>query len=1696
LLLFDQRGKKRPEQLSVGACDLAIFGVVDGRYSVLYDDNFPMQNSYQIDLANYITAYPEGKNADNISYEILTQPANGTIVLGGNNRYASFRPNVGDDGYPLPGVVGHTYDFIYRVSGSTGLVTYDAVVKVKITITNINLPLGIIDNTIIECFTDMGTVNFAPEWKFKTRDIEIRNRFDGFTIPLVGDLNGDGKPEIVAIGIEDYGGTAASLSATASYIYIINGQTGEVITKYPLPRTFSIRGPHHNSPSFMALVDSDRDGMAEIILAYGNAGGNYGKRLVSYEVNENTFNQSIPTTDKSKLTEKWISNEPYDKYVGGNVGSSYYNTAMPLPQIVDIDGDGNAEIVVYNKIYSALDGRLLATLEDLGPASNHYSGSGMSFDQYKQYAFIGRNRKAPASYDNNLNFTAVYDLDFDGKYEVIAGGKVYYDIDLQTGTFRTKLAEGIPYANNPGQLVNIGDGYTTVADLNGDGKPEIIITSHINHSGSTGTIQIQVWDPGLVVSDGSGGWVKAPNPQTTQAVLLAQTNVPYYRVHAQGSMSYVYVGDIDGRMQNGKKYPEITILGARFYATGSSVNNINIPFHPNVKDEISSPINYSSTSVQGALMSWTWDAEATGVEDRLKVSFVLEHEDRSINTGFTLFDFDNDGNQEICYRDEQTLRIISATRPLVRLSDGVDIENGPVRFSQIVKSYTGFEYPVIADIDGDGSADMIVMGALDRDNDARGHIYALQADPTKTAFAPAPKVWNQFMYHPLKINEDLTTPILNKHPLKISYVLEKDAATQQRTYIYNNNITQAVVSAEFDGLLKPVVNTPDAVIEGDMDVENSQMILYITNKGDATLNALTPIRFFRGEVKGDRLLTTLNGQPLPATIGRDVFVGDTLIIKIPVNSINGELGENYVVRVTDASYSSGGIFYDTFGKDENLKECNWADNWQIVGIFVLRDDPVTVQQYTTVEIDLFTNDDFPDGYSPVLTEDMITPMDVINDIGSWKISNNKFIYTAPGEYEKEVVEFRFKMTYEEAGQEFTDSSMIYIFILQSDLGDGMSVCYGEPYTPSLKTSEWNPQFAWYNGFGEYIDGPPTYPMDRDYICYARPKFEGTRPSWAETDYSLVAFPMGKIVIRTIGQGQGEIWQAKWTGLVDSDWQNPANWTRVKNNKEEPIQWVPNSCVDVVLSKDAFYYPTLRTKARTNNIVLEDRAMIAGVHLLQYEQATVELTLKPAEKERYVMWSAPLKGMVTGDYHFRNTLDKPVWGDVYMNYFQAHNPDFEVQPGSVAKDNAFTADFGRLDDKLLLGKGFNIRVLNQDTKATFRFPRTDPTYIDSNNKTYTITRNPAEMYKFIVDGLMDEHGMMDLPVQDDPEYTMLQVVNPFMAYLNAELFLEANANLIEGAYKIWNGNTESNFVTLISRKDGDEDSDEYRFIADETELDELTNGFIPPLQSFFVMKKDPGLLTHLKISAAMTTTQHPDQPSYELRNASIDSGLEMNVLRIRAIQEEYDNMAILYFSPEAMPAYESTQDARKLFNPESPVAVYALTPSQEPLAVYASGDFSQDVRLGLRLKEAGEIVLEFSNMRAFQHNVFLIDHEDDNKIYDLSVNPAPRFNIDRHPTGNSIELNSRFSLHFVENPVGNQIIAQDNEMKVASQNSSLYVTADGLPIQNLQVYNLWGQQVYSSRKSDTQYNIPVKRSQFYIVKGEVNNRIKIVKVISR
>ncbi len=68
-----------------------------------------------------------------------------------------------------------------------------------------------------------------------------------------------------------------------------------------------------------------------------------------------------------------------------------------------------------------------------------------------------------------------------------------------------------------------------------------------------------------------------------------------------------------------------------------------------------------------------------------------------------MFDFNADGKSEIVYRDEDYIYIFT-TQP-----NGTVVKSPPVRCA----SRTSNEYPIVADMDGDGSTEICVACATD-----------------------------------------------------------------------------------------------------------------------------------------------------------------------------------------------------------------------------------------------------------------------------------------------------------------------------------------------------------------------------------------------------------------------------------------------------------------------------------------------------------------------------------------------------------------------------------------------------------------------------------------------------------------------------------------------------------------------------------------------------------------------------------------------------------------------------------------------------------------------------------------------------------------------------------------------------------------------------------------------------------------------
>ena len=177
------------------------------------------------------------------------------------------------------------------------------------------------------------------------------------------------------------------------------------------------------------------------------------------------------------------------------------------------------------------------------------------------------------------------------------------------------------------------DGYTSISDINQDGKLDVIISTNSN-TNQTGLYVYTIVE--------------------NSAVLLASTILPSGQGAPSGSVGPAFIGDIDG--------------------TGSPVIGVTRP---------------------SLLLTYKYNGTAN-----LELFWQITTSDGSGQTGLTMFDFNQDGIQEIVYRDETQLRIINGTI------------NPPIVLASFeCFSGTGLEHPVIGDIDNTGESKIIVTGS-------------------------------------------------------------------------------------------------------------------------------------------------------------------------------------------------------------------------------------------------------------------------------------------------------------------------------------------------------------------------------------------------------------------------------------------------------------------------------------------------------------------------------------------------------------------------------------------------------------------------------------------------------------------------------------------------------------------------------------------------------------------------------------------------------------------------------------------------------------------------------------------------------------------------------------------------------------------------------------------------------------------------
>ena len=397
--------------------------------------------------------------------------------------------------------------------------------------------------------------------------------------------------------------------------------------------------------------------------------------------------------------------------------------------------------------------------------------------------------------------------------------------------------QGIHCYDNQGNLLwinndaNLGFSFSLeVVDFNFDGLPEVYVDNYII-SGQTGDILIDI--PGQTSNLGNYS-ITMPADIFQDSECGSCTGLEYVLGNK------VYAIDLAtnsfNELTTGTSLPAtlsgITIdwnLDGDFEILSFDFNNIYLwdpksgdvlNTYPSIEDNRGIPNVGNLDNDPEPEFSFIIVDELIAIDNDFSELWRRPIKDGSGFTGITLFDFNGDGLNEIVYRDEENMRILNGL-------NGNDIALSPC------KSGTGYEYPIVADIDNDNEAEiMSVCGDTDL---AQNGVLTIFSSGPETTWSDTRPVWNQNRYFNLHVNDDLTIPSQMQNMAAISFEPGINGFLNQYAIRENNGIDisasltnldrdcqeiQFKICNEragiFDEMISMIVYNADPFINGDV----------------------------------------------------------------------------------------------------------------------------------------------------------------------------------------------------------------------------------------------------------------------------------------------------------------------------------------------------------------------------------------------------------------------------------------------------------------------------------------------------------------------------------------------------------------------------------------------------------------------------------------------------------------------------------------------------------------------------------------------------------------------------------------------------------------------------------------------------------------------------------------------------------------
>lgn len=446
----------------------------------------------------------------------------------------------------------------------------------------------------------------------------------------------------------------------------------------------------------------------------------------------------------------------------------------------DLDGDGVPELVAITKS---------------GTANNTLIVNGTiafrrTADDGTAWEVLWHNQTYPSSSSHTHGGAAISiaDLDADGEPEVVIGN---FALDGQDGTL---LWDGDVTATAGGYVGGVGNnGFlgpsSAVADMDLDGMLEVAAGNTVyEHDGSVKWEYTYAGNNstcgGSLTCDGFTAFANFDDDDEGEVVIVR--------------LGEVFVIDDDGSELHRAQIPVDNC-------------NANEAGPPTIADFDGDGRPEIGTASSDFYVVVDWDCDPAALPAECAGDWILwqaANEDCSSRvTGSSVFDFEGDGAAEVIYADETTLRIFDGSTGAVLFTDTTH------------NSHTRLEMPVIADVDDDGNAEMVIP-----ENGTNTGIVVWE--DASDNWVRTRRVWNQHGYHITHVETDGTVPAVPD----VNWLNERF-----------NNFRQNV---QPDGLF----HAPDAAVEGSICsvVEDGEMVtvdvaILVRNLGALSIPAGTPV---------------------------------------------------------------------------------------------------------------------------------------------------------------------------------------------------------------------------------------------------------------------------------------------------------------------------------------------------------------------------------------------------------------------------------------------------------------------------------------------------------------------------------------------------------------------------------------------------------------------------------------------------------------------------------------------------------------------------------------------------------------------------------------------------------------------------------------------------------------------------------------